>query len=166
MFELAMAASSSIAAHYSYDVFINHRGPDVKKTFASHLYRDLSKYGLKVFLDDPEMQPGDSLIRQIEGAVGTASVHVAVFSSRYAESRWCLVELLLMLKSGKTIIPVFYDVKPADLRAGGKYAEELAKKGTCGGKRKRYDSDTIEEWRNALSHVAGISGFELEKCNG
>jgi hypothetical protein len=78
-----------------------------------------------------------------------------------------------MLESGKTIVPVFYDVKPAELRwAGGKYAEalkKLATKETCGRqgrKRKRYDSDTIQEWRNALSRVADISGFELEKCNG
>jgi hypothetical protein len=167
-----MAASSSIAAHYSYDVFINHRGPDVKKTFASHLYHGLSKHGLRVFLDDPELQPGDSLTSQIKGAVRTASVHVAVFSSHYAESRWCLDELRLMVESGKTIVPVFYDVKPAELRsAKGNYAKalkELSTKetiGRYGRKRKRYDSNTMEEWRNALSRVADISGFELEKCN-
>jgi hypothetical protein len=30
----------------------------------------------------------------------------------------------------------------------------------------RYDSDTIEKWRKALSDVSQISGFELNACNG
>jgi hypothetical protein len=114
-----MAASSSIAAHYSYDVFINHRGPDVKKTFASHLYHGLSKHGLRVFLDEPELQPGDSLTSQIEGAVGTASVHVAVFSSHYAESRWCLDELLLMLESGRPSSQCFTMLSPPSFGGRG-----------------------------------------------
>jgi Cdc6-like AAA superfamily ATPase len=53
---------------------------------------------------------------QIEGAIRTASVHVAIFSPRYAESSWCLKELVQMLESGSTIIPVFYNVEPSDLR--------------------------------------------------
>jgi len=40
---------------------------------------------------------------------------------------------LLMLKSGKTILPIFYDVKPIELRwAGGKYAKALQKIGSEG----------------------------------
>jgi hypothetical protein len=113
-----MVASSSTASHYSYDVFINHRGPDVKKTFTIHLYCGISKHGLRVFIDEAKMQPGDSLIPQIQGVVGTALVHVAVFSPRYAQSRWCLDEIL-MLKSGKTSIPVFYNVNPTELRRVG-----------------------------------------------
>jgi len=112
------STSSSASAHsnYSYDVFLNHRGTDVKKTFASHLYRRLLSYGFRVFLDQPEMQRGEKINPQIEGAIETASVHVAIFSPGYADSRWCLDELVLMLKSGATIIPVFYNVKPSDLR--------------------------------------------------
>jgi len=33
-------------------------------------------------------------------------------------------------------------------------------------KKPRYDSDTIEKWRKALSDVSQISGFELNSCNG
>ena len=31
---------------------------------------------------------------------------------------------------------------------------------------KTFDTNTIEKWRNALSDVAGKTGFELEAFNG
>eukprot|EP00253_Pinus_taeda_P034611 PITA_34611 len=101
---------------FQFDVFINHRGPDVKKGIASHLYHRLLADGLRVFLDIEELQGGDNLTPQIEGAIKTASVHVAIFSPRYAESSWCLRELVQMLESGKTILPIFYNVSPSELR--------------------------------------------------
>jgi len=204
---------------YVYDVFINHRGTDVKKTLASHIYRRLKQQGLAVFLDQQELQEGENTTPQIEGAIRTASVHVAIFSPGYAESSWCLKELVQMLESGSTIIPVFYKVEPSDLRwthAGdrdyartlnillcmlvlciplsifvrillfiplsiipwtlgenGVYARALRtlqKKTTfdpqTNKKKPRYDSDTIEKWRKALSDVSQISGFQLNSCNG
>eukprot|EP00253_Pinus_taeda_P001391 PITA_01391 len=162
---------------YCYDVFINHRGPDVKKTFASLLYRRLRLHGFKVFLDQYELQKGDRLTSQIEDAIRTASVHVAIFSAGYADSKWCLQELVQMLESGATIIPLFYDVKPAQLRrtreANGVYAKALRKlekkkayDSRTDEEKPRFNSATIESWRAALSRVADISGFELEECNG
>jgi len=169
-----MAESSSTAANSNYDVFINHRGLDVKKTFASHLYRRLRLYGLRVFLDQPELQWRDYLTHQIEGAIRSASFHVAIFSSGYAESTWCLNELVQMFESNSPIIPLFYHVKPAELRwAQGGYGralKELEKKKASDPQTReeklRYDSSMIENWRDALFKVAGISCFELEACNG
>ncbi|GLJ33585.1 hypothetical protein SUGI_0675260 [Cryptomeria japonica] len=96
-------ASTSTSKHMkklSYDVFINHRGPDVKYTLASSLY------GI-------------------------------------------LTELSFMLKTGATIIPVFYYVDPSDLRwvhqGKGKYAkafEEYEQKG-------RY-LECFQEWKKGL----------------
>jgi hypothetical protein len=82
-----------------------------------------------------------------------------------------------MLESKAYIIPVFYNVKPAELRwtlgKDGVYAQALKKlenKRTydpeAQEEKMRYDYNTIENWRNALSRVAEISGFELEACNG
>nr|ACN40032.1 unknown [Picea sitchensis] len=115
-----MASSSTSPSHDDvYNVFINHRGPDVKNGLASHIYRRLIDHGLKVFLDKPEMQEGEPITPQIKRAIRTASVHIAIFSKGYADSTWCLDELLDMLdtvKSGSAILPVFYNVQPSDLR--------------------------------------------------
>eukprot|EP00253_Pinus_taeda_P016225 PITA_16225 len=77
-----------------------------------------------------------------------------------------------MLESKSPIIPVFYRVTSPEVRwtasKDGKYAKalkELAEKRTHEGKL-RYDSNIIENWRNALSSVADNSGFELEVYNG
>jgi hypothetical protein len=77
-----------------------------------------------------------------------------------------------MLEWGSTIFPVFYDVKPSDLRYGV-YAGSLRfleEKKTFDFQTRqakpRYDSEIIRKWRKALSDAADISGFELETYNG
>jgi len=165
------SASTSYAHnnYYVYDVFINHRGPDCKKTLATYLYKSLCDKRLRVFLDQQELQEGDDLTSQITGAIKKACVHIAIFSKNYAKSNWCLNELLLMVQSGATILPVFYDgVNPTDLRRAqredkGVYAQalrELEDKKTHQDE-PRYPSDTINKWRHALSVAADISGFDI-----
>lgn len=72
----------------------------------------------------------NTLTSQLQEAIKTASIHVAIFSPGYADSEWCLNELVLMVESRAPIIPVFYNVQPTDLRHTqdkdkGKYAESL-----------------------------------------
>jgi hypothetical protein len=163
----ASSSASTSCAHYQ--VFINHRGPDVKNGFASHLYRRLRDRGLSVFLDREELKEGQNISSQIEDAIRDADVHVAIFSPTYAKSNWCLDELVLMKNSRAIILPVFYKVDPSVVRRTvkeGAYAEalqQLEKKTThdseTGKEKPRYDSHTIQNWRNALSYVADLSGF-------
>lgn len=119
---------------------------------------------------------GGNLDCQIKAAISVASVQVAVFSPTYAESKWCLDELVHMVDSRATILPVFYNVKPHVLRhtvKHGAYAEALLnhqQKTTTdpqtGQEQPRYQPETIKKWRNALAHVADISGFELNGDEG
>lgn len=173
VFEASTSASTAddinekCSKYYGHDVFLNHRGPDVKMTFASHLYHRLREHGVEAFFDKQEMQEGENITAQIKNA---AAVHVAIFSPGYADSRWCLDELVDMLESKATIIPVFYNVRPTDLRwTDGLYAEalrKLEKKTTDDLKKPRYCPDTIEKWRKALARVSEISGFELDAFHG
>lgn len=158
-----------------YNVFINHRGPDTKKTLASHLHNRLKREGLTSFIDKDELLVGDHFPSQIENAIKTASVHVAIFSPRYAKSEWCLNELVLMLESGAQIIPVFYHVRPNDLRRkDGKYAEDLRNLENMkthdpetNQEKPVYDSTTIKKWKDALYRVSFITGLDLlDTCNG
>jgi hypothetical protein len=176
--DISFASSSTSYGNtdsYVYDVFINHRGPDVKHTLATDLYDCLTGHRLRVFLDKQELQEGENITPQIKSAIRTASVQIAIFSPGYADSRWCLDELVLMVESvaklRSTIIPVFYGVKPSELRwtqgANGVYARALRAledKKTLDGQ-PRYNSDTLKEWRTALFNVAEIKGFERETYN-
>ncbi|XP_059071410.1 disease resistance protein RPV1-like isoform X2 [Cryptomeria japonica] len=143
-----------------YHVFINHRGPDVKKTLASHIYYALETHGLRVFLDKQELQVGDFLTPAIQSAIRSASVQIAIFSETYAQSPWCLDELVWMLDSDPTsikIIPIFYDIEPSELRhvEKGAYAtafEEHRRKG-------RVTDERVESWIKALEKVSAISGI-------
>ena len=160
----SVGASSSSS---TFDVFLNHRG-EVKKTFASHLYRGLLSRGLRPFLDQEVLKEGLNFPSQLKAAIRSASVHIAIFSPNYVESQWCLDELLLMQESGAPIIPIFYHVNPAEVRwtdqtKNGVYAQALNQLQM----KSRYDTATIQKWRDALSSVANISGFDLDaKFNG
>jgi len=150
-----------------YHVFINHRGPDVKKILASLIYHRLTHcHGLRVFLDEKEIHTGDALPPAIIGAIQSASVHVAIFSGRYAESSWCLDELHWILRSCHErytkIIPVFFGVEPKDLRhiESGLYAIAFEKHQSKG----RFNMDVIEKWKTALYQTSMISG-ELFKTD-
>eukprot|EP01018_Ginkgo_biloba_P021916 Gb_35242 [translate_table: standard] len=154
---------SNIIPARPYDVFINHRGKDVKKSLASIIYHILQPYGLRVFLDVEELQQGDFIPANIQEAISTASVNIAIFSENYGESPWCLAELSFMLKTGGKIIPVFYHVEPWALRyiEKGVYAHAFAQHE----EKRRYPSEKLSEWKEALYNVSFLSGLELNKPN-
>lgn len=145
-----------------YDVFINHRGPDVKVTFAAHLDEALCNAGFYPFLDAKSVGQGRHVFKSIDEALSDACVHVAILSKRYAESKYCLQELWDMLQTKKVILPVFYDVQPKDLKDidHGPYAEAF---------RKHLRSGKVEEtkkWRQALREIADRRGFRRDEFAG
>ncbi|XP_028775509.1 TMV resistance protein N-like [Neltuma alba] len=98
------------------DVFINHRTADTRRTVVRLLYDHLVQQRCKPFLDAETMKPGDRLLDTIGKAIRGCKVGVAVFSPRYCDSYFCLHELSLLVESKKWIVPIFYDVKPSQLR--------------------------------------------------
>ncbi|KAG0563344.1 hypothetical protein KC19_8G023000 [Ceratodon purpureus] len=147
---------------HQYDVFINHRGPDVKKTFVAHLNAALRRNGFRPFLDAKDIGQGRHVFKSIDKALKGASVHVAVFSKRYAESKYCLNELCDMLRSGQVILPVFYGVNAEDLR----WIENGPLKKGFEKHVKRGRTEEIEKWKEALRKVADYRGFRLDEVNG
>ena len=147
---------------HQYDVFINHRGPDVKRTFVAHLDAALRRNGFRPFLDAKEIEKGRHVFNSIDKALKDACVHVAIFSKGYAESKYCLNELCDMLKSGKDILPIFYHVKPEDLRwiENGPFKEGFEKH------IKRGRVEEVEKWQKALLQIVDYRGFRLDEVNG
>jgi len=190
-----MASTSTAATTNSnYHIFLNHRG-HVKGTFGSHLYRRLQYLGYRVFLDKDELKVGENSDLQIKTVIATVIVNIAIFSPGYAESPWCLNELNQMFESEATIIPVFLNVKPAELRSTGgeegwfyqvlrflrgwpRGEDGVYAKALCNLKRKRsydaethrkkpkYEPSTIEKWRDSLKRASDLTGLELAACNG
>ncbi|XP_057841570.2 disease resistance protein Roq1 isoform X2 [Cryptomeria japonica] len=152
---------SSLTAKQFY-VFINHRGPDVKKTLAQQLYDSLKEAGIPAYLDSEETELGDSISSTIKNAIYSARVHIAILSPRYAESPWCLAELALMFQTKARIIPLFYQVDPSDFRhIKGRVADAFSKHE----EKNRYPKDDIEQWKVCLKKVSEIKGYEFKGQN-
>ncbi|KAF7850291.1 hypothetical protein BT93_L5646 [Corymbia citriodora subsp. variegata] len=67
------------------------------------------------------------------------------------------MEVAQMVEWGKPILPIFYGVEPWVVKhQKGKYGESFIKH------KRRRDAETIRKWKNALTHIAGISGFVLK----
>lgn len=143
-----------------FDVFINHRGTDVKNNLASIIYHQLKNKDptLRVFLDKNEIPYGFDFELAIETAIQTSSVHIAIFSEGYAESKWCLHELDLIIKSKRKIIPIFCDVDPAALRRieKGCYQKAFEKH------RGREPLEKTKRWEDALARAANLQGLPFK----
>ncbi len=150
-----------------FDVFLNHRGPDVKGGFVSHLCQALQEARCRPFLDKPSLEKGKNGQKKIYEALECASVHLAIFSEHYADSEYCLNELCAMLESKKLqskklIIPVFYTVSPSVLRCedpDGPYTKALKIHG-------RRSASEVKKWIDALRMAAELNGFKLDDYNG
>lgn len=133
------------------DVFINHRGVDTKRSVASLLYDHLVRLGIRPFLDNKNMKPGDKLFEKINGGIMGCKIGVLVFSPTYCRSYFCLHELALFMESKKKVIPIFCDVKPSDLR--------VLDDGSC-------SQSELRRFRSALEQAKYTVGLAFDSSKG
>jgi len=145
-------------------VFLSFRGKDTRASFTSHLYAALQKAGIKVFIDDNELQRGDHISSSLSRAIEQSQISIIVFSKNYADSRWCLNELVKTMNCrkniGQVVVPVFYRVDPSEVRnPRGKFGiafQRLLKKVPN-------EEKLVLSWRKALRDAANIAGFVIVK---
>ncbi|KAG2241963.1 hypothetical protein Bca52824_096194, partial [Brassica carinata] len=157
---MVTSSSSSVSPPHN-QVFINFRG-ELRKAFVSHLERALKINGINVFIDEHQTRGNDlsTLFNRIE----ESKIALAIFSSQYAESKWCLNELEKIKErvdlGELVVIPIFYKVEVADVKKlGGVFAEkfwELAK---------NHKGEKIDKWREALAAVTQKFGFEITETS-
>ncbi|GAU43798.1 hypothetical protein TSUD_285500 [Trifolium subterraneum] len=103
-----------------HDVFLSFRGEDTRASFTSHLYTSLVNTGINVFKDDDSLQRGDNISTSLIRAIEESRIAIIIFSTNYANSRWCLEELVKIMEChitiGQVVLPVFYDVDPSEVR--------------------------------------------------
>lgn len=106
-------------------VFVSHTGPD-KARFVQPFARRLRERGVRVWLDEGEISPGDSFVERIftEG-IGAADAVVVVLSRFSADSRWMPVELdaafARKVEDGLRILVVRLDGVPIPTALAGLY---------------------------------------------
>lgn len=150
---------------WEYHVYISFRG-DTRKNFTDHLYSALCRAGINTFRDEEEVRKGKTLSSEFERAIQNSRISIIVFSKDYASSRWCLDELVEILKCkeirNQVVLPIFYNVNPSQVaKQTGEYGTALARhKG-------RFGEAKVESWRDALSKVGELSGWDLQQeANG
>lgn len=148
-----MVASSSL--NVKPQVFINFRGADLRSTFAPYLHGVLRRNGINAFIDD-DLRPGEDLTNLFE-RIGESTVAVAIISSKYTESDWCLDELVKIKEcvDRRTlwVIPIFYKlptsiVKNLEGSFGLQLWELWRKENHCN------RDDRILKWDAALQDVS------------
>ncbi|KAG6676433.1 hypothetical protein I3842_15G151300 [Carya illinoinensis] len=158
------ASSSSLfsSTHlWNHDVFLSFRGEDVRYGFISHLHQALNQRGIKTYIDSINLERGEEISPVLCKAIEESIISIIVLSKNYAESRWCLDELLKILDCNKTIVlPIFYHVDPSEVRhQKGIFGKSFDKLGD-----KLKDNAKMLKWKEALKRVADLSGFTLAKC--
>ncbi|KAG7543546.1 P-loop containing nucleoside triphosphate hydrolase [Arabidopsis thaliana x Arabidopsis arenosa] len=154
-----------IPERWTYDVFLSFRGADVRKNFLSHLYDALKRCGIRTFMDDVELEKGEYISPELLKAIETSKILIVVLTKDYASSAWCLDELVHIMKSHKSnsrhlVFPIFFYADPSDIRRQkGSYAKSFSKH------KSRYPSNKVKVWREALTEVANISGWDVRYRN-
>ncbi|KAM7478652.1 hypothetical protein LguiA_026865 [Lonicera macranthoides] len=170
--------TSLSTVRYNYQVFLSFNGEDTRKTFTDHLYTALIQAGLRTFRDDDEIERGKRLELELRKAIQHSRISIIVLSKNYAFSKWCLDEVVMILKwsriSSHTVLPVFYDVDPFDVRnqegscreAFARYEEELTNT-EIDDEKKKEGIEKVKGWKAALREVANLAGMVLRhQANG
>lgn len=130
--------------------------------FVSHLEKALKTDGINVFIDEKSTRGED--ITTLFDRIEESKIALAIFSTHYTDSHWCLDELVKIKECvdlGKlVVIPIFYQVDTDDVKnlegQFGKSFRELAKN----------DKDEkTDKWSEALRVVTKKFGIVLTETS-
>lgn len=142
-----------------YDVFLSFSG-QTRHTFTGPLYTALTNDGFSTYIDEEGLEKGEAIRPALMEAIEGSKISIVVFSSKYADSTWCLDELVKIMNCRRihsTVLPIFYGVRPSDVRAQtGPLAEAFRNHEA----RFLSDADKVQRWRLALRDGANLSGWD------
>ncbi|XP_008245069.1 PREDICTED: TMV resistance protein N-like [Prunus mume] len=158
--------SSSFTSSSSspYDVFLSFRGEDTRTNFTDHLRNALVGKGIHTFIDDDELPRGEEIAPALIKAIEDSRISLIVFSENYASSRWCLDELVEILRCKQSkqqiVWPIFYRVNPSHVRnQTNKFGDAF--NGLIESKFKDNEKKVLI-WREALTKAANLSGHPFK----
>ncbi|CAN6580149.1 unnamed protein product [Malus baccata var. baccata] len=161
----------SSSKHWSYDVFLSFRGEDTRDGFTSHLHAALQGRAFDAFIDEDNLKRGGEIKPELLRAIEESRISVIVFSKSYAESRWCLDELVKIMecreKLGQQVLPIFYHVDPSHVRKQEGWLARAFQNHEDGilkekdDKEREAKKERVKQWREALTQAANLSGHHL-----
>ena len=112
------------AADETRDLFISHAGED-KEEYVRPLAHALQAAGLRVWYDEFELKPGDSLRRSIDRGLRQATIAVVVLSPSFFGKKWPERELdgIVQHFDEGNLIPIWHRVDHAEVEG---YSASLA----------------------------------------
>ena len=159
-FSFPFSFSISSTSQWKYDVFLSFRGEDTRNTVVDIVNNALQWRGIHTFKDDEKLEKGKTIKPELLKAIEESRFAVVILSENYASSTWCLEELVKIIdcerEKGMTILPIFYDVDPSDLRKlEGAFAKAFDE-------HEKQFKEKVDTWRAALNHVADIVGYHIK----
>ncbi|KAJ4943988.1 hypothetical protein NE237_016312 [Protea cynaroides] len=154
----AFIESSKFRAKYKRGrLHISTKGLDIRNNFTGFLRIALEREGFDVYRKNEFIW--------MREAIPSCKILIAVICKGYVDSQFSLMELADMVEcyesKGQIILPIFFDVELEDVR------NQTGILKASFNKYKPYnDEQTLQTWKNALTVVAGIGGYQLKDVNG
>ncbi|XP_050117507.1 disease resistance protein RUN1-like [Malus sylvestris] len=168
----ASSSSSSKSNLWNYDVFLSFSGVDTRNGFTGHLHATLTDRGYQAYIDEDDLERGEEIKEELFRAIKEARISIIVFSKSYADSSWCLDELVKIMecryKLGRRVLPIFYHVDPSHVRKqNGDLAQAFQKheegiREEKDDKEREAKQERVKQWRKALTEAANLSGQHLQ----
>ncbi|GJT46029.1 retrovirus-related pol polyprotein from transposon TNT 1-94 [Tanacetum coccineum] len=120
----------------------------------------LTQSGIRTFSHDYDLPSGSDITKEIPKAIQVSRVFIIVFSKEYVSSSQCLDELVRIVDSkGQLVLPVYYNIDLSKLH------QETETFIGCGLVEYDVDIKKAEIWHAALTHVANLSGWDLQNIS-
>ena len=145
-------------------MFLSFRGKDTRGSFTDHLYSALIRCNIKTFRDDEGLRKGEEISPELLQAIEESRIAVVVFSKNYADSKWCLEELVKIInckeEREQTVIPIFYHVEPSEVRNQREiYKEAFTRHEENADEEKK---DKIRRWKTAMREAGKLAGYDVK----
>lgn len=147
-------------------MFVNLGATELPDDFIRYLVLSLTDLGiLNVFIDREEWWGRN--LNHIYTCIEESTIALAIFSSRYPETEWCLDELVKMKERANEkkllVIPIFYNVSKNDVRnLEGEFGDrfmEMRQRYT----KYKYDPFRVQRWETSLTSISRMEpGFTWE----
>jgi len=111
-----------------FDIFISYASEDA--SVADSILKELTYYGLKVWLDKIVLNIGDSIRRSIDHGLNSSHYGIVILSQSYLRKQWTQKELDGLIareveESRKIILPIWHEITAKEIR---KYSAPLSDK--------------------------------------